>query len=123
MVPRNSGEDSGLVGAPPLERGRQLMSSIRLAIAGVGNCASSLVQGLEYYKRRGSTDTAGLLHPAVGPYTIESVTPVAAFDVDRRKVGKPLEEAIFAPPNNTTAFQRELPKSGVNVQMAPVLDG
>jgi myo-inositol-1-phosphate synthase len=99
------------------------LAHIKLAIAGVGNCASSLVQGIEYYQRRASTETAGLLHPVIGGYRLSDIKVVAAFDVDRRKVGRPLEEAIFAPPNCTTIFQRELPPSGVIVQMGPVLDG
>jgi len=81
------------------------------------------VQGIEYYQRRASTETAGLLHPVIGGYRLSDIKVVAAFDVDRRKVGRPLEEAIFAPPNCTTIFQRELPPSGVIVQMGPVLDG
>ena len=68
------------------------MSKIRLAIAGVGNCASSLLQGLEYYKNQDSADTAGLMHTVIGGYRLEDIRPVAAFDVDRRKVGKPLED-------------------------------
>lgn len=99
------------------------MAKIRLAIAGVGNCASSLIQGLTYYRDKDRVKTAGLLHPKLGGYRLEDIQPVAAFDVDRRKVGKPLDEAIFAEPNCTAVFQRELPKSGVTVQMGPVLDG
>jgi len=99
------------------------MGEIKLAIAGVGNCASSLLQGIEYYRRAASTDTAGLVHPEIGGYRIGDIRPMAAFDVDRRKVGRPLEEAIFAPPNCTAVFHRELPSYGVTVQMAPVLDG
>jgi myo-inositol-1-phosphate synthase len=99
------------------------MKTIKLAIAGVGNCASSLVQGLEYYKLQENAESAGLMHTEIGGYRLQDVKVVAAFDVDQRKVGVPLEEAIFAKPNNTTVFQRELPKSGVKVQMAPVLDG
>ncbi len=99
------------------------MPQIRLAIAGVGNCASSLLQGISYYQPPISTETAGVVHPQLGPYSINDITPVAAFDVDRRKVGRPLHEAVFAPPNCTTVFQAELPDYGVTVQMAPVLDG
>lgn len=99
------------------------MAEIRLAIAGVGNCASSLIQGITYYRPPVSTETAGLLHPVVGGYSIQSIRVVAAFDVDFRKVGRPVEEAVFAPPNCTAVFQRELPPTGVTVQMAPVLDG
>jgi myo-inositol-1-phosphate synthase len=99
------------------------LAQIRLAIAGVGNCASSLLQGIEYYRGKGSTGTAGLLHAEIGGYRIEDLHVVAAFDVDRRKVGRPLQEAAFALPNCTTVFQRELPDYGVMVQMGPVLDG
>jgi len=99
------------------------MSKIRLAIAGVGNCASSLLQGLEYYQTRDSVDAAGLLHPDMGGYRLSDIMVTAAFDIDRRKVGRPLQEAVFAPPNCTTVFQRELPSYGVTVQMGPVLDG
>ncbi|RME38511.1 MAG: inositol-3-phosphate synthase [Planctomycetota bacterium] len=98
------------------------MAKIKLAIAGVGNCASSLLQGLEYYRTR-RTDSAGLLRPVIGGYRLEDIRVVAAFDIDRRKVGRPLEEAVFAPPNCTTIFHRELPAYGVTVQMGPVLDG
>ncbi len=72
------------------------MREIRLALAGVGNCASALLQGVEYYTQRASDAVAGLMHPDVGPYSISSILPVAAFDVDRRKVGRLLEEAVFA---------------------------
>lgn len=99
------------------------MSKIRLAIAGVGNCASALVQGLSYYSNNRSTETAGLLHPELGGYRLKDIKPVAAFDIDARKVGRPLEEAVFAQPNCTAVFQPELPKSGVSVRMGPVLDG
>ncbi len=99
------------------------MSGIRLAIVGVGNCASSLLQGLEYYKNQDSPDTAGLMHAVIGGYRLEDIRVVAAFDIDRRKVGTPLEEAVFSPPNCTTVFHRELPSYGVTVQMGPLLDG
>lgn len=99
------------------------MSEIRLAIAGVGNCASSLLQGIEYYRDRPADKTTGLAHQEIGGYRIGDVRPVAAFDVDRRKVNKPLAAAVFAPPNCTTIFQQELPDYGVSVQMGPVKDG
>ncbi len=98
------------------------MKKVKLAIVGVGNCASSLVQGLEYYKHA-PDDSAGIMHKSIGGYRLQDVEVVAAFDVDHRKVGRPLEEAIFARPNNTTVFQREIPKTGITVQMGPVLDG
>jgi len=80
------------------------MARIRIAIAGVGNCASSLVQGIAYYGHRraaGEGDTAGLTHPDLGGYRVEDIEVVAAFDIDARKVGQPVEKAIFALPNNT----------------------
>ena len=97
---------------------------IRIAIAGIGNCASALVQGLHYYGRsQTNRHAAGLLHPRVGAYTPADIRVVAAFDVDVRKVGKPLEQAVSANPNCTTQFVKRLPRSGVRVQMGPVLDG
>ena len=99
------------------------MSKIRLAIAGVGNCACSLIQGIQYYQDRDSVDSAGLLHKQIGGYHLSDIDVVAAFDVDRRKVGRPLREAVFAPPNCATIFQRELPACGITVLMGPVLDG
>src|SRR3954453_4424205 len=105
------------------------MPRIRIAIAGVGNCGSSLVQGLPYYAARrcrgGHSDdeALGLMHPVIGGYRADDVEVVAAFDIDARKVGRPLEEALFALPNNTKVFQGDLPHSGVTVQMADVLDG
>src|SRR5688572_17586472 len=66
------------------------MAQIKLAIAGVGNCASSLLQGVEFYRNRPVADSAGLLHPDIGGYRIRDLRVVAAFDIDRRKVGRPL---------------------------------
>ncbi len=99
------------------------MQKIKVAIAGVGNCASALVQGLEYYRSRKTSELAGLMHPRIGDWRVGDLEVVAAFDIDHRKVGRPLEEAIFAKPNCTTVFQSGLPISGVNVQMGPILDG
>ena len=98
---------------------------IRLAIAGVGNCASSLVQGLEYYKdaKNNHDLVPGLMHNVLGGYGIDDIKLVAAFDVDTRKVGKDVSEAIFAKPNCTTVFQENVPKTGVIVQRGPTLDG
>ncbi|MHC4452960.1 MAG: inositol-3-phosphate synthase, partial [Planctomycetota bacterium] len=101
----------------------KIVEDIRLAIAGVGNCASSLLQGIEYYRDRAARDTAGVLHETIGGYGICNIRPVAAFDIDRRKVGRPLHEAIFAKPNCTEVFHSDVPDYGVTVQMAPVLDG
>ena len=99
------------------------MQKIRVAIAGVGNCASSLVQGIAFYRDRSEHDSAGLMHPRIGRWGCSDIDIAAAFDIDRRKVGKPLEEAIFAKPNCTTVFQKVVPVSGVSVRMGPVLDG
>jgi len=100
---------------------------IRVAIAGVGNCASSLVQGIAYYRRRlekdGVRETLGLMHYDLGGYLPGDIRFVCAFDIDKRKVGKPLEKAIFAPPNCTKVFQKDVGKTGVTVQMGSILDG
>jgi myo-inositol-1-phosphate synthase len=97
--------------------------NIKVAIAGVGNCASALVQGVEYYRDRHGTTLEGVMRPSIGAYGCGDIEFVAAFDVDRRKVGHPLEEAIFAKPNCTRVFQSALPVSNVIVQMSPILDG
>jgi len=102
------------------------MSKIKLAIAGVGNCASSLLQGIEYYRNDVASEderNLGLMHYDLAGYRPEDITVVAAFDIDERKVGKPLEKAVFAPPNCTRVFYGNLPRYGVRVQMGPVLDG
>ena len=99
------------------------MANIRVAIAGVGNCASSLIQGIEYYRTRNTSQGQGLMHESIGGWHASDVTVVAAFDIDRRKVGHPLEEAVFTEPNCARVFQSVLPPSGVIVQMGPVLDG
>src|SRR3990167_4145066 len=92
---------------------------IRLAIAGIGNCCSSLIQGLFYYKNVTTNNelVPGLMHNVLGGYKISDVKPVAAFDVDDRKVGKDLSEAILALPNCTKTFCKEVPKIGVDVKM------
>jgi len=102
-----------------------MKKEIRVAIAGVGNCASSLIQGVFYYRKVSSNDdlVPGLMHNVLGDYKISDIKFVAAFDVDKRKVGKDLSEAIFALPNCTKIFQKEIPKLGVKVKMGPVLDG
>jgi myo-inositol-1-phosphate synthase len=99
------------------------MQIIKVAIAGVGNCASALVQGVEYYRDRQGAALEGVMRQAIGGYRCSDVEFVAAFDVDRRKVGRPLEEAIFAKPNCARIFQSALPVSNVIVQAGPVLDG
>jgi len=96
------------------------MTKVSVAIAGVGNCASALIQGVHYYGD--CSDSTGLLHQRVGPYGVEDIEFVAAFDVNKTKVGKDLSEAIFAEPNNTIKISRPL-KMGVRVQRGPVYDG
>ena len=98
---------------------------IKIAIAGLGNCASSLIQGLEFYKDVDSNDelVPGLMHNIVGDYKISDIEVVAVFDIDERKVGKDFAEAIFEKPNNTITFCKDVPKTGVLVQRGPTLDG
>jgi myo-inositol-1-phosphate synthase len=100
-----------------------MRKKIRIAIVGVGNCASSLVQGIHYYRDRDSSDAIGLMHWDIGGYAPGDIEVVAAFDIDRRKVGRDVAEAIFAPPNCTTVFCAEVPPSGTVVRMGRVLDG
>src|SRR5713226_9590400 len=100
------------------------MSKIRVAIVGVGNCASSLLQVLEHYKRATAGDKSfGLMHYDLGGYKPNDIEVACAFDIDARKVGRPLEEACFAPPNNTVTLWRDLPNYGVRVDMGESLDG
>ena len=98
-------------------------TSVRVAIVGVGNCASSLVQGVEYYKdAEANTTVPGLMHVEFGSYHVRDVQFVAAFDVDAKKVGFDLSEAIFASENNTIKIA-DVPPSGVTVQRGHTLDG
>jgi len=90
---------------------------------GVGNCASSLVQGIEYYRQHEGTEKLGLMHYDLGGYQPGDIEVVAAFDVDKRKVGKPLSEAIFALPNCTQVFSPKISNSRTIVQMGHILDG
>lgn len=96
------------------------MGEVRLAIAGVGNCASAFIQGIHYYKN--NEDKSGLIYPEMGGYRPEDIKIVAAFDVDKEKVGKDISEAIYSNPNCTIKFF-DVPKMGVQVMMGPVLDG
>ncbi len=100
------------------------MSKIRIAIVGVGNCASSLVQGITFYGGATHNGAAvGLMHQKVGPYSPNDIEVVAAFDIDRRKVGIDVAEAIFSPPNCTKVFAGKPAKTGTTVKMGCVLDG
>src|SRR5690242_13892284 len=99
------------------------MGSIRVAIVGVGNCAASLVQGVHYYADADPTSTVpGLMHVQFGDYHVRDVEFVAAFDVDAKKVGFDLADAINASENNTIKIA-DVPPSGVTVQRGPTLDG
>lgn len=98
------------------------MARIKVALVGVGNCASAFVQGLQYYSKRGKEDGLGLRNLLLGGFHPQDIQVVAAFDVDSRKVGKDLSEAIFAPPNNVTRIT-ETDLSNVIVRKGPVLDG
>jgi len=99
------------------------MEKIKVAIAGIGNCASSLIQGITYYKNKSEKEAVGLMHRNLGGYKPDDIEVVAAFDIDQRKVGKDVAEAIFALPNNTTVFCGDVPQSGVTVNMGKVHDG
>ena len=96
--------------------------TVRIAIVGVGNCASSLVQGLSYYGPS-TNDHAGLLHTEIGGYRPSDIRVVAAWDVDRRKVGRDVAEAIFAKPNCTAIFCPDVEATGTIVAMGRTLDG
>ncbi len=99
------------------------MGSVRVAIIGVGNCASSLVQGVQYYKQTPSDGfIPGLMHPTLAGYHIGDVEFSAAFDIDARKVGRDLSEAIWAEPNNTIKFS-DVPHLGVPVYRGMTHDG
>jgi myo-inositol-1-phosphate synthase len=106
-----------------VEGGEQILSKIRIAIVGIGNCASSLIQGIHYYKQKEPSDAIGLMHWNIGGYDPGDIDVVAAFDIDKRKVGVDVHQAIFAPPNCTTPFFPRLPQSGVTVRMGRILDG
>ncbi len=113
MVPARRGIDND----------QDTMGKIKIAVAGVGNCASSLIQGISYYRDKSPAEVAGLMHWRLGPYLPSDIEVVAAYDIDQRKVGRDVHEAIFAPPNCTAAFCPDLPPCGVTVRMGPILDG
>ncbi len=99
------------------------MSKIKIVIVGVGNCTSSLIQGIHYYQDKNPEDAIGLMHWDIGGYAPGDIEVVAAFDIDKRKVGVDLHKAIFSEPNCTIVFCPNLPESGVTVQMGKILDG
>ncbi len=97
------------------------MPEIRIAIAGVGNCASSLVQGLSFYRQSG--ETVGLMHPHLGGYSVGDIHLACAFDVDKRKIGQPVGQAIFTAPNNARVFFPHPEGDGALVHAGPLGDG
>lgn len=105
------------------------MEKVRVAIVGVGNCASALVQGIEYYRKLDqekmldSDSFRGLINGYIGPYGPGDIEIVSAFDIDRRKVGKNLKEAIFAKPNSTPVFFEDFEQENGEVSMSPIFDG
>jgi myo-inositol-1-phosphate synthase len=99
------------------------MSTVKIAVVGVGNCASSLIQGIHYYGDKSGEEATGLMHWDIGGYKPNDIEVVAAFDIDRRKVGKDVAEAIFEKPNCAAVFSSDIPKSGVTVRMGRILDG
>jgi myo-inositol-1-phosphate synthase len=99
------------------------LEKIKIAIIGIGNCASSLIQGIYYYKDKMYEDAIGLMHWDIGGYEPSDIEVVAAVDIDQRKVGLDVSEAIFAKPNCTEIFCQDIPEMGVKVSMGKVLDG
>ncbi|HWH18054.1 MAG TPA: inositol-3-phosphate synthase [Allosphingosinicella sp.] len=97
--------------------------AINVALVGVGNCASSLVQGVAYYQNGGANEQIGLMHWDLGGYRPKDIRFVAAWDIDRRKVGEDLAQAIFKKPNCTAVFCDHVPTSGATVRMGRILDG
>ena len=99
------------------------MEKIKIGIVGVGNCVSSLIQGIRYYAGKDADSAIGLMHWDIGGYTPSDVEVACAYDIDRRKVGRDVAEAVFAKPNCTMAFCPDLPATGVIVRMGRILDG
>ena len=103
---------------------RYQQDKVRVAIVGVGNCASAFVQGVEYYKNAdASQDVPGLMHVDLGGYHISDIEFTAAFDIDKTKVGKDLGQAIWAGQNNTIKFAKVPKKTGVPVHRGMTHDG
>jgi myo-inositol-1-phosphate synthase len=99
------------------------MAKVKIALVGVGNCASALVQGIHYYRGKNENDAVGLMHWSIGGYLPSDIEVAAAFDIDKRKVGQDVNHAVFAAPNCSRQFFPQLPASGVKVQMGNILDG
>jgi myo-inositol-1-phosphate synthase len=99
------------------------MNPIKIAVIGMGNCASALIQGIHYYRTKKHEDAIGLMHWDLGGYRPGDIDVVAAFDIDQRKVGRPVHEAILAPPNCVQPICENLPPSKTIVRMGRILDG
>src|SRR5438445_2043007 len=100
------------------------MGTIKVALAGVGNCASALIQGIQYYRKNAPTEnglTTGLMHPSFGPYKVEDITFVAAFEVNKKKIGADLSKAIFTEPNSAPKIS-DGPYMDVTLKPGPILD-
>lgn len=106
-----------------IEEGEHRMKTINIAIIGIGNCASSLIQGIYYYRDKERDDLTGLMHWDIGGYHPGDINVVAAFDIDRRKVGNDIATAIFEQPNCTAVFYNNIPEIGATVHMGKILDG
>lgn len=106
-----------------INQGGDAMKTIKVGIVGIGNCASSLIQGIHYYRNKNQEDAIGLMHWDIGGYKPSDIEIVAAIDIDKRKVDKDLSEAMFAKPNCTKTFCKDIPETGVKVAMGKVLDG
>jgi len=99
------------------------MSKIKIAIVGVGNCAGALMQGIHYYRNKKEEEAIGLMHWDIGGYRPFDIEVAAAFDIDKRKVGRDVSEAVFSAPNCARIFYPDLPATGVVVKMGRILDG
>jgi len=100
------------------------MPEIKVAIVGVGNCASSFYQGIELLKSKKGKDSPGVIHSDIGGYEVTDIKVVSVFDVDKRKVGKDISRAVFSPPNIAFRYpELTLADSGIKVMMGPVMDG
>src|SRR5437879_6960782 len=100
------------------------MGKIKVALAGVGNCASALIQGIQYYRKNPPTEnglTIGLMHPSFGPYKVEDITFVAAFEVNKKKIGGDLSKDIFTEPNRATKINDDADMD-VTVKGGPIID-
>ncbi|MBW2303431.1 MAG: inositol-3-phosphate synthase [Deltaproteobacteria bacterium] len=99
------------------------MERIKIAVVGIGNCASALIQGIAYYRNRSEKEAIGFMHWDIGGYRPGDIDVVAAFDIDKRKVGQDLAKAIFQPPNCTKPICPDIQETGVVVNMGRILDG